>query len=131
MSALTEARNTPELCGRMSYEREVAASKKVYAGSIVAQNSSSKAQPAADAASTVILGRAANTAEAGETVKIETGIFLYDNGTSSAALAATDIGATAYVVDDHTVGKTGGTNSVVAGVVIDVTADGVWVRIGK
>ena len=103
--------------------------RSVYAGGIAAQNSSGKAVPASDTANLVVLGRAEATVGAGEKVLIRTGVFLFDNGTSSEELTTADIGAAAYIVDDHTVGKVGGTNKIPAGIVIDVTADGVAVAI--
>ena len=132
MAALSQARNTAELhVGALHYnfEREVASDNTVYAGGIVAQNSSGKAVPASDAANLVVLGRAEATVGAGEKVLIRTGVFLFDNGTSSEELTAADIGAAAYIVDDHTVGKVGGTNKIPVGIVVDVTADGVAVEI--
>ena len=132
MAALSQARNTAELhVGALHYnfEREVASDNTVYAGGIVAQNSSGKAVPASDTANLVVLGRAEATVGAGGKVLIRTGVFLFDNGTSSEELTAADIGAAAYIVDDHTVGKVGGTNKIPAGIVIDVTADGVAVEI--
>ena len=132
MAALSQARNTAELhVGALHYnfEREVASDNTVYAGGIVAQNSSGKAVPASDAANLVVLGRAEATVGAGEKVLIRTGVFLFDNGTSSEELTAADIGAAAYVVDDHTVGKVGGSNHIPVGIVIDVTAEGVAVEI--
>ena len=132
MSALTQARNTAELhVGAIHYnfEREVASGSTVYAGAIAAQNSSGKAVPASDASSLVVLGRAEGTVGEGNQVQIRTGVFLFDNGTSSEELSGADIGGAAYVVDDHTVGKVGGTNHIPAGIVIDVTGDGVAVEI--
>ena len=132
MAALSQARNTAELhVGALHYnfEREVASDNTVYAGGIVAQNSSGKAVPASDTANLVVLGRAEATVGAGGKTVIRTGVFLFDNGTSSEELTAADIGAAAYIVDDHTVGKVGGTNHIPAGIVVDVTADGVAVEI--
>jgi len=132
MSALTQARNTAELhVGALHYnfEREVASGSTVYAGAITAQNSSGKAVPASDTANLTVLGRAEGTVGEGKQARIRTGVFLFDNGTSSEELAASDIGSAAYVVDDHTVGKVGGTNKIPVGIVIDVTADGVAVEI--
>ena len=132
MSALSDARNTAELhVGAIHYnfEREVASDNTVYAGAIAAQNSSGKAVPASDTANLVVLGRAEATVGAGGNLVIRTGVFLFDNGTSSEELTAADIGTAAYIVDDHTVGKIGGTNHIPAGIVIDVTADGVAVEI--
>ncbi|MBO4647101.1 MAG: hypothetical protein J5806_02980 [Lentisphaeria bacterium] len=132
MAALTQARNTAELhVGALHYnfERTVNDGGTVYAGGIAAQNSSGKAVPASDTAGLVVLGRAEATVGAGEKVLIRTGVFLFDNGTGSEELTAADIGAAAYIVDDHTVGKVGGTNHIPAGVVVDVTAEGVSVEI--
>ena len=132
MAALSQARNTAELhVGAIHYnfEREVASDNTVYAGGIAAQNSSGKAVPASDTANLVVLGRAEGTVGAGGKVVIRTGVFLFDNGTSSEELTAADIGGAAYIVDDHTVGKVGGTNKIPAGIVVDVTADGVAVEI--
>ena len=132
MAALSQARNTTELhVGALHYnfEREVASDNTVYAGGIAAQNSSGKAVPASDTANLVVLGRAEGTVGAGGKVVIRTGVFLFDNGTSSEELTAADIGAAAFIVDDHTVGKVGGTNHIPAGIVVDVTADGVAVEI--
>lgn len=127
MAALTQARNTIELLGPMSYERE--AGSKIFAGSLAAQNAGGKAVPASDTAALTVLGRAENTAESGETVRIRTGKFIFENGASAEALAVTDIGATAYALDDQTVGKAGGTNKIKAGTVLDVTTAGVVVKI--
>ena len=132
MAALSQERNTAELhVGAIHYnfEREVASDSTVYAGAIAAQNSSGKAVPASDTANLVVLGRAEATVGAGNILVIRTGVFLFDNGTSSEELTAADIGAAAYIVDDHTVGKIGGTNKIPAGIVVDVTADGVAVEI--
>ena len=132
MAALSAERNTAELhvgAIRYNFEREVASGSTVYAGAIAAQNSSGKAVPASDTANLVVLGRAEATVGAGDNLVIRTGVFLFDNGTSSEELTVADIGAAAYVVDDHTVGKVGGSNHIPVGIVIDVTADGVAVEI--
>ena len=132
MSALSDARNTAELhVGAIHYnfERVVNDGSTVYAGAIAAQNSSGKAVPASDTANLVVLGRAEATVGAGDNLVIRTGVFLFDNGTSSEELTVADIGAAAYVVDDHTVGKVGGSNHIPVGIVIGVTADGVAVEI--
>ena len=47
-------------------------------------------------------------------------------------LTAADINRTVYVIDDHTVGKTGGTNHIPAGVLREIDADSqVVVEIGN
>ena len=69
-------------------------------------------------------------AKTGEMVTVRSGCFLFKNGSSTAALAGADTGGVCYVIDDQTVGKTGGTNSIVAGLVYDVESKGVWVLTG-
>ena len=133
MSALTEARDTREIAaGGVQYTREftVASGSTVYAGAITAVNSSGNAVPATSAGAITVVGRAENTATGGETVRTRSGMFLYAP-VSSGAFAASDLNKTCYVTDDQTVTLTGGTASVVAGVVRDVLADGVVAEIGN
>lgn len=54
-------------------------------------------------------------------VEILTGSFILASGTGADALAQTDAGATVYVVDEQTVGKTsGGSSRPVAGVMLPI-----------
>ena len=104
MSALTSPRNTIELhtpVPHYSYELVVASGKAVYAGGLVAVNASGYAEPAADATGLAVLGRAENSGVAGETVTVRTGVYLFDNGTSTEALTAAEVGKVAYALDDH------------------------------
>ena len=133
MSALTEARDTREIAaGGVHYTREftVASGGAVYAGAIVAINSAGKAIPATSQGAITVVGRAENTASAGETVKTRSGMFLY-NPVSSGAISVTDVNKKCYVADDQTVTLTSGSSAVVAGVVRDVTAGGVVTEIGN
>jgi hypothetical protein len=61
-------------------------------------------------------------------VNVRKGIFTYDNSTANPVTRA-NIGYVVYAEDDHTVGTSKGTNGVVAGVVEDVTSDGVAISI--
>ena len=133
MSALTEVRDTREIAaGGIRYTREftVASGSTVYAGAITAVNSSGKAIPATSQGAITVVGRAENTATAGETVKTRSGMFLY-NPISSGAIAVTDLNKTCYVADDQTVTLTSGSSAVIAGVVRDVTAGGIVIEIGN
>ena len=133
MSALTEARDTREIAaGGVRYTREftVASGSTVYAGAITAVNSSGNAVPATSAGAITVVGRAENTAAAGETVTTRSGMFLY-NPVSSGAISITDVNKKCYVADDQTVTLTSGSSAVVAGVVRDVTAGGVVTEIGN
>ena len=133
MSALTGIRDTREIAaGGVHYTREftVASGSTVYAGAITAVNSSGKAIPATSSGAITVIGRAENTATAGETVKTRSGMFLY-NPVSSGAISVTDVNKKCYVADDQTVTLTSGTSAVVAGVVRDVISGGVVTEIGN
>ena len=130
MANLTEARNTPQLIGEMRYTRLVASGATVYAGTLVAQTATSGTVVGASATSgTIVLGVAQNTASAGEKVEICGGRYIFDNGTSGEAITSAMIGSSAKVVDNHTVGCSGGTAGIVAGTILDVTSDGVVIQI--
>jgi len=133
MSALNQARDTREIAaGGVHYTREftVASGSIVYAGAITAVNSAGKAVPATSQGAYTVVGRAENTASAGETVKTRSGMFLY-NPVSSGAFAVTDLNKKCYIADDQTVTLTSGSSAVIAGVVRDVTFGGVVAEIGN
>ena len=77
-----------------------------------------------------MVGRAENTATGGETVKTRSGRFLY-SPVSSGAVSLSDLNKQCYVQDDQTITLTGGTAAVPAGVVRDVTSEGVVAEIGN
>lgn len=134
MAALTSERNTREVyCNALNLHRvkEIADSTSIYTGAIVAVNSSGKAVPASDAAGTVVLGRA-EAFTANNKVITKSGVFIYDNGAGDEALSAAQINKLVYVLDDHTVGKVGGTNKIPCGILRDVvSATEVIVEIGN
>ena len=110
--------------------RTVKNDEVLYVGEMIAQDATPEALAATDTASLVVLGVGTkyidNSAD-GETVDmISTGIHLMDN--SSTALAKTDIGGFCYVEDACTVTTlAGASNNIIAGVVVEVTSDGVFV----
>lgn len=133
MAALSGNRNTPE---RMGADRvfPVAATIHIYAGAMVALNTSKFLVPASATATLKVVGRAekeVNNAEGSAGAKscpTSAGVFRYGNAAADPVTTA-DIGSDCYAVDDQTVAKTSGTNTrPVAGKVFDVDADGVWVR---
>ena len=127
MAALNKNRNTAE---RIPAMRQFEAGAKLYTGALVALNSSGKAVPASDTAGLTVIGRAEMSAEIGQIVTVKSGCFRYANSADSAKITAAEIGGVCYVADDQTVGKTGGTNSIAAGIVYDVESKGVWVIVG-
>ena len=135
MTALDKDRNTKirgEVDSQLHYP--VAASTTIYAGSLVALNTSGLAVPAANTAGLVVVGRCAKKADNASgaasaiNVIVETGAFYFVNGT--ATIAQADVGRPCFVEDDQTVGDTA-TAGVIAGIIRSVdSADGVLVGIG-
>ncbi len=135
MAALSADRDTP----RKYLERRVvlpmAASTKIYAGAIVSVNSSGYAIPAADTASTRVIGRACsqvdNSSGSNGDLKIEVdkGVFGLINGTTPVTIAS--LGTSVYVQDDNAVTTVGAaTNDIVMGTLDEIDADGIcWVAI--
>jgi hypothetical protein len=91
------------------------------------------ATPGAVAAGKLHVGRAMETktnsgSSGAKTIKVKTGIFLYDPKSGDAPTAANLFGP-AYWEDDQTVRATIGSSSA-AGLIVDVTTDGIWVAQG-
>ena len=61
-------------------------------------------------------------------VRVRQGTFKVGNSAAADALAIADVGSFCYAADDQTVAKTAGANLPVAGTVIEVDPDGVWVQ---
>jgi hypothetical protein len=137
MAALSADRNTARRTGEM-FSRPVLGGVLIYAGALVCLDAAGYAQPGAVATTLAADGRAEfhvdNTTGANGAVNIEVhpGIFRWDNSAGGDLIAAANIGAVAYVVDDHTVALTsGGATRSVAGKIVDVDSVGVWVATGQ
>jgi hypothetical protein len=135
MAALTKDRNTKRRDG-VVHSDPVAATTKIFAGSLVCLNAAGNAVPGSTSTTLKARGVAQeqvdNLAGAAGAVRVESrrGVFPFANSTSTDEITRADIGASAYIVDDQTVAKTSGTNTrSVAGVIRDVDSDGVWVEI--
>lgn len=131
MPALTQDRNTPQRFGD-TFNHPVAASSVIYAGSIVVLNAAGDAVAASTATGLKAVGRAeqyidnSGGAAGDKAVDVRKGTFRFENDGS---IDRTDIEATAYIVDDQTVANTDGTGTrSAAGKIVDVDADGVWVK---
>ena len=110
--------------------RTIKDAEVIYVGEMVSQDATPEAISSTDTASTTVLGvstKYVDNTDDGETLNdISTAIHLMDNSTT--ALAKTDIGGFAYVEDASTVTTlAGATNNIIAGVVVEVTSDGVFV----
>lgn len=129
MAALTADRNTPRRAGD-EYVDPVAASTVIYQGALVALDASGNLVPGSVATTLTARGRAEQTVDnsagsaGAKTCRVRRGVFRWVNGES---IDRTDIGATAYIDDDQTVYTTS-TGRSAAGTIVDVDADGVWVR---
>lgn len=135
MAALTAARNTKERIGEV-FDFPVAASVKIHQGSLVALNAG-HAAPGATATGRIAVGRAETTADntsgaAGAiAVPVKRGIFKFGNSSAGDLIAQANVGADCYIVDDQTVALTSATNTrSIAGKIVGVDSDGVWVQIG-
>lgn len=137
MAALAKDRNTPARDG-VRINAPVAAATIIYAGALVALNAAGDAVPAAAALGLRAVGRAEarvdNSAGAAGDLSVELGrgVFRFANSAAGDAIARADIGTYVYLVDDQTVAKTSGNGArSIAGRVLDVDAQGVWVEVGR
>lgn len=132
MTALTKNAPRTRLTHGRRFVDPVAATTRIFAGSMVALNASGYAIKAVTTATRirgVALAEADNsTGTAGAIgVEIERGPFLMANDTTNPVTRA-HIGTNVYVVDDNTVGSSA-TSTIVAGKCLDVTPEGVVVEI--
>ena len=133
MAALTAARNTPERAGAvLGYP--VKASVKPIQGGIAVLNAG-YAAPGTTALNLVAIGRFEETVDntAGSngdvSVQVKRGTFKFGNSSAGDLIAQADVGADCYIVDDQTVAKPNGTNTrSVAGEIVDVDDQGVWIQ---
>jgi hypothetical protein len=131
MAALDKDRNTPLREGA-DIIVPVAAGVKIYAGALVAANAAGYAVPGSTATTLTYLGRAEESVDntggdsGSRLICIRRArAFRWDND-SAAPVAQAGLGKPAYITDDHTVSGTS-TGRSPAGIVIDITPDGVWV----
>lgn len=136
MPALTADRNTPYREGGQ-YQFPMAANARIYAGGIVMLNATGYATKGAVATGQICVGRAEeqedNTGGAAgdKAVSVRSGVYKYANSAATDAITIAEIGDNCFIIDDQTVAKTDGTGTrSVAGRVVGVESDGVWVRMG-
>jgi len=116
----------------------VAATTKIYTGALVCLNSAGNAVPGSATntlkARGVCIERADNSAGAAGDISVDSrpGVYNFKNSSAGDLITRAEIGIDCYIVDDQTVAKTSGSSTrSIAGKVVDVNADGVWVRIGS
>ncbi|WP_303763497.1 hypothetical protein [Sphingobium yanoikuyae] len=133
MTAISTPRAKTRRRDGVQFSRKMAATK-ILAGTIVMLNATGFATGGATATGQVADGVAMNTvdnsggAAGDQSVRVEKGVFPFENSASADAITIAEIGDDCYIVDNQTVAKTdgGGTRSK-AGKIVDVDADGVWV----
>ena len=133
MTVAVTPRDTPQVTTG-SAARDVAATTKILAGTIVALNAAGYAVPGATATTLVADGRAEETvdnltgAAGDQKITVRKGTFRFANSAAGDAITRTEIGKSVYLVDNQTVAKTdGGATRSIAGRVFNVDAQGVWV----
>lgn len=135
MTALTAPRLTPSRAGT-DLNPGVAANAVIFAGGLVARNAAGFLVPGSASTTLLALGRAeesvTGTAVNGAvTCAVRAGVFRWSNSTAGDLITIADRGNDCFIVDDDQVARTnGGATRSVAGKVIVVDAQGVWVSTG-
>ena len=147
MTALTAPRKIVKLAGTSQFRLPVIAGAVILQSALVilagaAARAARTGQggtdtlKAADAATYHVVGVAlegvtGGAADGDVSVEVEAGAFNFVNSAGVDAITRADIGSRAFVVDDQTVARSsaGGTRAQ-AGIILDVTSEGVWVLIG-
>ncbi len=131
--ALSAPRNTPKRNAEILY-LPVAAGAKIYEGGLVVLDTG-YAKPGAEATGLIAAGRAEefidnSTGQDGDlSITVRRGCFKFGNDTTD-PVDQSHVLSDCYIVDDETVSSSHATNTrSVAGKVIAVEADGVWVEI--
>lgn len=134
MPALTADRNTPSR-DNVDFSLPVAASTKLWAGSMACLNASGFLTKGAVSTTLKTVGVVQETvdntlgANGAVSGKVRRGCWKFANSSAGDLIAAADWGAQCFIVDDQTVAKTnGGSTRSVAGIIRHVEADGVWVE---
>lgn len=135
MTALATDRNTKSKAIQLSTANDVIAAHVIYGGAMVVAVATGY-RSAADMAGVIgarVVGvsdyRVDNSAGAAgaKKLRVRRGVFKFGK---TGAITVADIGKDVYVADDQTVQVATGTNSVVAGELLELDEDGdVWVQI--
>ncbi len=134
MAAMTQGRRIVSRDGR-TVSHPVKAAASIFTGALVVLDSGWLA-PGRAATTLKAVGVAENDADntdgANGDVSVNVrrhGAFRFRNSASGDLIGRSHIGGNAYIVDDQTVAATDGSSSrSVAGKIIDVDAEGVWIE---
>jgi len=137
MTALSADRNTPRREGDV-LSGLVAASTLIYAGALVMRNADGYLVEGQTATGLVGVGRAearvdnSSGANGDLSAAYRPGVYRFANSAGADEITIAEIGDKCFVVDDQTVAKTDGTSTrSPAGIIEDVDALGVWVRVDE
>lgn len=136
MSAATVSQTIDQRDGNAIEFAVSAAAVKLLAGVLWARNSSGYITNASDATGLKVVGIGRDEVDnsagsAGDLdCAVNLGVHLLANSGTN-ALTRAHIGQVCFVEDNQTVASSGGTYGIVAGIVFDVTSDGVWVDVAK
>ena len=132
MVALTDNRSTKQMAAG-DRSGLLGANQTIYAGALLMRNVAGHLIKGATATGSFGAGRAeapgASTTLGVTPQTFREGVFQFANSAAGDLIVTADIGTICYIVDDQTVAKTSATNTrSPAGTVVDVDANGVWVR---
>lgn len=134
MAALTEGRNTPRR-KITAINRTVSNGISVWAGglaTLLTADGTAVPGGTANAGAAVGVFNDSVVGDGVQTVDIEAGCFRFNNSAGADLIAAVNVGATCYIVDDNTVALTNNAGArKSAGIIADVDAIGVWVIVGN
>lgn len=135
MSALTQGRNTPRRDGDR-FVFPVAEGAVCFVGGIAIMEGGFclpgyETDPAAETVG--VFEETVDNSDGGDgdaTVKVRRGVFRFANGVGLDEISLNHVGKAAFVIDDQTVGLGVGASNgrTLAGKVVDVDAQGVWVE---
>jgi hypothetical protein len=133
--SLSEDLDVPSKEGR-SISRAMLGGVIIYNGALVVLDSSGWAKPGVTATGLIAAGVAdqqVDNTDGGDgdlSVVVKRGVFRLLNSADADLITQAEIGDACYIVDDETVAKTSGENTrSIAGEIVDVDDDGVWVDI--
>jgi hypothetical protein len=136
MAALTAGRNAPEFLGDIQ-EYGAQAAAVAFAGGLAVLSAAGYCAPGSVATTLKAVGAfiesKSNAAGANAAVnfRVKPGTYRFNNSSAGDLITIADLLLDCYIVDDQTVAKTNGTSTrSVAGKIIQVDAQGVWVRVG-
>lgn len=135
MPALTADRKTPQRMGS-NFSFPVATNTEIFQGALVALNATGFLVPGSTSTTLIPVGVAKehvdnNPGANGDLrCEVESGVYRFNNSAAADAIALDDVGDPCFIVDDNTVALTnGGATRSRAGIIVDVDAEGVWVKI--